>query len=690
MTRLADPQYFDGGSAEGRVAQFSPNGRWFVIVLRKGNLKNNVNEFSIYLFKTDTVLATPKPDRLLTMKSSSNREAVKDLRWLDNNETFAFIGEEPGRAAQVYTFNIRDRKLVQRTKHATPIRAFATTGNGQRLLYVAEAPPRQIADKEREVVIGGQSLSTILAADSSYKTYDSFWKDQLFSQIRRKPAIQIAIRDPIWVGDSNDLHLSPDGHYCLVPTTVQDTPAWWQDYAPKDENERTALKLLSATKHRKGEGSLSTQLTLVDTSNGTTKVFLDTPMTGHVPIAWAPDSQSVRTRAYLPLDIADTKEKKERAADQYKVELAIPSGNILRKLTDAEWSETNERSPARHQVEISLEEDPNTPPKIYAADRSTGRKVLLLDLNPDFLNLQFGKVETVEWNVTPELKVKGGLYFPPEYKAGQKYPLVIQTHGYDDKRFSMDGFDEWSNAYAARPLAERGFLVLQTYVVGEDFPLATFNDDKRFGTTRLQAGFNFDIAATEAAVDYLNARGLIDLTRVGIAGFSRTVATVAYMLTHPRHKYSAAILTQGFDGGYFQYIAEASAEATWQLNETYGGNAPFGEGLKVWLKESPSFNLDKVWTPIRLVANMGSVVEQWEWFVGLSDQDKPVDMVLLPDADHLLTKPYERQVTQQGMVDWFDFWLNGKEDPDPAKAGQYNRWRELRKLQDVNASSRSN
>jgi len=34
-------------------------------------------------------------------------------------------------------------------------------------------------------------------------------------------------------------------------------------------------------------------------------------------------------------------------------------------------------------------------------------------------------------------------------------------------------------------------------------------------------------------------------------------------------------------------------------------------------------------------------------------------------------------------VDWFRFWWQGYEDPDPAKAEQYKRWRELKKMQDV-------
>jgi len=43
-------------------------------------------------------------------------------------------------------------------------------------------------------------------------------------------------------------------------------------------------------------------------------------------------------------------------------------------------------------------------------------------------------------------------------------------------------------------------------------------------------------------------------------------------------------------------------------------------------------------------------------------------------------------VSQQGNVDWFCFWLKGEEDPDPTKAEQYKRWRELRSPQGQMAS----
>jgi hypothetical protein len=59
---------------------------------------------------------------------------------------------------------------------------------------------------------------------------------------------------------------------------------------------------------------------------------------------------------------------------------------------------------------------------------------------------------------------------------------------------------------------------------------------------------------------------------------------------------------------------------------------------------------------------------------------KPVDLIYMPDADHVLVKPWNRITSEQRNLDWFCFWLKGEEDPDKAKMGQYARWRLLREL----------
>jgi hypothetical protein len=68
----------------------------------------------------------------------------------------------------------------------------------------------------------------------------------------------------------------------------------------------------------------------------------------------------------------------------------------------------------------------------------------------------------------------------------------------------------------------------------------------------------------------------------------------------------------------------------------------------------------------------------------LSRLEKPVDFVLLPGAAHLIAKPQERVLAEQGLVDWFCFWLKDEEGPSPQKGEQYVRWRAMRDLQEEN------
>ena len=74
----------------------------------------------------------------------------------------------------------------------------------------------------------------------------------------------------------------------------------------------------------------------------------------------------------------------------------------------------------------------------------------------------------------------------------------------------------------------------------------------------------------------------------------------------------------------------------------------------------------------------------WGPYAGLYSLKKPVDLILLNSNEHAISNPAERMASQGTNVDWFRFWLQGYEDPDPAKAEQYKRWRELRKLQAEN------
>ena len=226
----------------------------------------------------------------------------------------------------------------------------------------------------------------------------------------------------------------------------------------------------------------------------------------------------------------------------------------------------------------------------------------------------------------------------------------------------------------------------------------------------------------EAAAKQLISDGLVDPERIGIIGFSASCFTVMETLTIGSLHLKAASITDGTMKDYFQFIQQPELESK-EDNAMFGAS-PFGEGLQQWLKRSPGFNLDKVNTPL-LVNALGRVdvlvmwepyaglhylhkpvdlillntdehvlvntegrgillLGMWEPYAGLHYLHKPVDLIILNTDEHTLTNPAVRMASQGGSVDWFRFWLQDYEDPDPAKTEQYKRWRGLRELQAEN------
>jgi len=669
VTRLEVPDYLSPNF--GQVVYFSPDGKRFVLALKKGNLDRNTNDFSLLLYQTADALHAPKPDVLLKMSSSSNRSAISQIRWLADSDTLVFLGENPGETSQLYSFQIGSRTLKKLTNQPTAVVTYDITEDGHTLAFLAQPPRAKVVDEEqepsREVVIEGQYLDRILAGDYALpRGLDLFW------QMAGSSPRLVRLEPGYFPSEGLSISISPDGRYVLLPVGLgsdQFQPEW-SGYSD------ARLREILAENTSKNTPSWLHQYLLYDSQNMSAAPLIDAPIIGKFTAFWSQDAKSVFLTSYLSLNVPDSAERKAREQVEFPVEVKVPGRECRRVAKENFPVKPTPNSP----VEVSLEQDVNTPPKLYVTDSKSHQKTLLLDLNPQFSELEFGRVETIEWEASGA-KMIGGLYLPRDYQPGKRYPLVIQTHGFDPKEFSMSGISDWSSGHAARLLAARGILVLQS----SDFKdrkkdYGRIGNDRSIGTNVQEAFKNFDSLIYEGAIDSLDKKGIIDRNRVGIVGFSRTVCFVAYALTHSKYRFAAANLVDGIGCGYFDEIT--SPEAAWDFNALNGGAPPFGEGLKVWMKNSPGFNLDKVNAPIRLVALLGRgavLGDLWEWYASLSLQKKPVDFILIPGATHLVEKPRERVLAQQGLVDWFVFWLKGEEDSNPVKADQYARWRALRK-----------
>jgi len=692
MTTFGNESYLNGASFKHEIANFSPDGQRFVVVLKKGSLSNNTNEYWVDLYRTSEAFIDPKPVVLASFSSSSNRPGIDNVRWLDNH-IITFLAENPGETHQLYSLDVDRRRVKKLTRHSESVDDYALKANGGPVFFTADVAPKTLLDEDalrHGIVVKDQNPAELFKLENTRAAQfrDVFMHLGGQEHIFRIQGSNVLSGHMLWI--------SPDARFLIVNSLLHDIPERWNEYNEPD-----------LTSHLRAKFALEFQR--IDIRTGEVLPLLDAP-NQDADVASCGDGQSIIVAgAFLPLNVSDSEQRKARQSNPFVVEVNVETGEIVAitagnyklrewachrnrlflesrdspegadlegqrvvfEKTATGWARVSailSTSVGNEPIDVSLEEDMNTPPKIFVTDAHSGKRILLLDLNPEFQQFRFGHVQQVKFRATDGHEVTAGVYLPPNYVKGKKYPLVIQTHGWNPERFWIDG--PYTTAFAAQALAAKDIVVIQMPQGSTDA-----------GTPKEA---KYETAAFEGAINYLDSTGLVDRDRVGIVGFSHTHFIVYYALTHSSYRFAAAAAADGLNGGYYTYVAFFNSPAVQSYYEGVNGGIPFGRGLASWLELSPGFNLDRVNTPVRIEDNGPSVWADREWLAGLTRLHKAVEQIYIPDAAHVLVKPWNRMTSQDGDVDWFCFWLKGEEDPNPAKAEQYGRWRELRKVQEQN------
>jgi dipeptidyl aminopeptidase/acylaminoacyl peptidase len=370
--------------------------------------------------------------------------------------------------------------------------------------------------------------------------------------------------------------------------------------------------------------------------------------------------------------------------------------------TDGEWKEVKRIAVARDDNDwfqnvvsngtdiFGVHETVTQPEDLFEYGPGEDSIQILTDVNPQLAHVRFASVQRTHWTTSEGLNITGLLFLPPDYVAGKRYPLVIQTKG-DSGWFTCDSGANHDPSFAPQPIAISGIIYLAR----------SFSDSWNYQEeiSKRPAGYPGGISEAvqamdiwDSAVESLNKQGMIDPARVGIIGFSRTGWEVEFDLVHSNVHYAAATATDNVQYSLSDYWL--LPWATKDAERMYGG-PPYGESLENWEKYSISFNLDKVHTPL-LMEEMGynvhddisyslpiSLAVYYEISKGLTRLGKPVEMYYYPDEDHQLDHPRARLATLQRNLDWYRFWLQGYERPNPEDPDQYKRWEHLRELQNA-------
>src|SRR5258708_9201028 len=314
MTRLGDSSYTNGEPSKGIVAKFSPDGKQFVVILKKGNLEANTNEYSLVLFQTAAVFQSPEPQVLVWLAWSSNRPAIGNVFWLDDNDTLLFLGERPGEQTQLYSLRCSSKKLTKLTNSATYMTSFVTTASSGVIVYTAKNPAATFltdSAARNGIAVTGEVVIDLIRGSHGGDDYDD---DSLFiERLGKAGETRIAAQARTW---ALPMALSPDGAHLLVQTETTRVSNTWSEYEDRE------LQMLMRHTAPPGDHTSIYQYELVDTVTGESQVLFDAPIgSDGSEMAWSPDSKSVVVSdVYLPLNVDDPAERALRKAHTVLVE----------------------------------------------------------------------------------------------------------------------------------------------------------------------------------------------------------------------------------------------------------------------------------------------------------------------------------------------------------------------------------
>ena len=287
------------------------------------------------MWKTDEVIhrPAPAPVALLTMSSSSNREAIRDVTWLDDNDSVMFLGVRPGEPRQVYVFNTRTRVLRRLTDHQAPLVSYSATPNGRQIAYVAERTPDSIWNaktREQGTIVSAQRLWNLVRGESS--DGEGYYANrELFIWAKGKRSGPLDVKGSIDLYHSS-LALSPDGEQdSSIRTKVAEVPEEWKEYSDPE------IQQLSKQRLRRGLYSYLTRYVLIDTTTKTSRVLMNSPVgDGESEVVWLPDGHSVAiSGVYLPLEHTDRDEREVRRSSTFTIEVNLKNLEISKITQEA-------------------------------------------------------------------------------------------------------------------------------------------------------------------------------------------------------------------------------------------------------------------------------------------------------------------------------------------------------------------
>ena len=272
----------------------------------------------------------------------------------------------------------------------------------------------------------------------------------------------------------------------------------------------------------------------------------------------------------------------------------------------------------------------------------------------DTIAAQFAlaKQERIEWKGADGVTVEGLLYYPMDFRAGTRYPLVVQTHG-GPAASDKFGFGSW-NSYV-QVLTGRGYAVLKP----------NYRGSTGYGNPFLRdmVGHYFNQAHLDvmAGVDHVIRMGVADPDRLGKMGWSAGGHMTNRIITFT-DRFKAASSGAGASNWISMY---AQSDTRFYRTPWFGG-AP-------WQKTPP---IDKYWndSPLKYASNVKTPTlfivgeadvrvpppQSVEMYRALKHNGVPTHLYLAPREPHGWTELRHQLFKINVELEWFERHVMGR------------------------------
>ena len=293
---------------------------------------------------------------------------------------------------------------------------------------------------------------------------------------------------------------------------------------------------------------------------------------------------------------------------------------------------------------------PERPGEVYVAKADGSEPVRVTSVfDAAVAAFKVARQERITWKGQDGQVVEGLLYYPVDYQAGQKYPLIVYTHG-GPASSDKFGFSSDVQVYAGK-----GYAVLKPNYRGS----TGYGD--AFLREMVKGYFKQSHLDVMTGTDAVIAMGVADPAKLVKMGWSAGGHMTNKIITFT-DRFKAASSGAGAANWISMYAQSDNREfrTPWFGGTPWQANAP----IDLYWDHSPLKDVARVKTPtIFLVGEQDPRVpmpQAVEMFRALRSNGVPTHLYVAPREGHGWAELRHRLFKLQVELEWFEKWVNNR------------------------------